>query len=259
MEVDKGQIRQVISNLVVNAKQAMWEGGMIEVRAENISLDAAHAVPLKSNRCVKVSIRDHGVGIPPENLHKIFDPYFTTRVNGSGLGLATAYSVIKNHGGHITADSELGAGTTFYFYLPVADRDIPVSQKEEKKQPVAKGRVLVMDDEEMLRDLTSRCLTRLGYKVTTARNGQEVIRLFKQSMDSRPYDAVIMDLTVPGGLGGKETIVELRKIDPNVKAIIASGYLDDPVLNDYKKYGFSAVIRKPFHINELYKTLNKIL
>mgnify|MGYP001098699542 CR=1 FL=1 len=261
VEIDEGQISQVINNLVINADQAMPEGGIIKVRAENITLKTGHSLPLTDGEYVKISVEDQGIGISKEHLQRVFDPYFTTKQKGSGLGLATSYSIIKNHGGYITAESRVGVGSTFHVYLPASPEKIPTDKGKVKEKPVVgRGRILLMDDERYIRNLLDRMLDSIGYEVTLATDGVEAIELYREAKDSgRPYDAVILDLTVPGGMGGKVAIQRLKEIDPEVKAIVSSGYSDDPVLSDFGEYGFSGFIAKPYRIRELSSVLHKVI
>jgi CheY-like chemotaxis protein len=260
VEADEGQIGQGVNNIVINAVHAMPEGGVIRISAENVILGEDSGIPVDQGDYVKVTFSDQGIGIPAEFLPKIFDPYFTTKQKGSGLGLAVTYSIIKNHGGHISVESELGKGTTFFVYLP-ASRTSVVEKTYEKDIPVSgKERVLIMDDEDMLREVAGMMLEELGYEVDFARDGEEAIQCYKKALESfHPFDAVIMDLTVPGGKGGKETIKELLKIAPEVKAIVSSGYSHDPVMSNFKEYGFSDVISKPYKCSELLNVLRRVL
>jgi PAS domain S-box-containing protein len=260
VEADEGQIGQVINNIVINAVQAMPEGGVVRISAENVILWEDSGMPVDQGDYVKVTFSDRGIGIPAEFLPKIFDPYFTTKQKGSGLGLAVTYSIIKNHGGYISVESELGKGAAFFVYLP-ASRTRAFEKTYEKDIPIScKGRVLIMDDEDMLREVAGLMLKELGYEVDFARDGEEAIESFKKALESfRPFDAVIMDLTVPGGKGGKETIKELLKIAPEVKAIVSSGYSHDPVMSNFKEYGFSDVISKPYKSSELLNVLRRVL
>ncbi len=260
LEVDEGQIIQVVHNLIINAVQAMPEGGVIKASVENLRLEKAHGVPLKPGRYLRISIQDHGIGIAEEHLPKIFDPYFTTKQKGSGLGLATAYSIIKRHHGHITVESRLGVGTTFRIYLPASEKAPPKTKEEEKRSLVGKGKILVMDDEEMIRETAKQMLSHIGYETETAREGGEAIELYKKAKESgEPFDAVILDLTVPGGMGGKEAIHRLLEMDPGLVAIVSSGYSNDPILSDFREYGFSAVATKPYGIEELRETLSEAM
>ena len=257
-EIDVGQISQVINNIVINANQAMPEGGIIQVAAENLIINAGHGLPVNPGRYIRISIKDQGVGIAEKHLKSIFDPYFTTKHDGSGLGLATTYSIIKKHEGHITVESRLGVGTTFHIYLPASDK--AVLEKEEVRLIKGQGRILVMDDEAPLRKMVGRMLKNLGYESEFAKDGAEAIRMYKEAQESeKPYDAVILDLTIPGGMGGKEAIKKLLEIDPEVKAIVSSGYSDDPVLSNFQEYGFKGMMPKPFESQSLSKVLHEVL
>jgi signal transduction histidine kinase/ActR/RegA family two-component response regulator len=260
VHADEGQIGQVITNLVINADQAMPDGGSIRVICSNITLNEDDSLSLKKGRYVSVSIQDQGIGVPEESIGKIFDPYFTTKATGAGLGLATAYSIIKKHGGHIAVESSVGKGSTFTFYLPVSQSLVSAPHPEEVKIPSGKGNILVMDDEESVRDVLGAMLLHFGYTAEFAKDGTEAIDRYANAMKSvKPFDAVIMDLTIPGGMGGKEAVKKLIQIDPNIKAIVSSGYSHDPILSDFKTYGFSGVITKPYRINELSEQLIKVL
>lgn len=261
-DIDVGQISQVVQNLIINAEQAMPEGGIIEIKGENIVIDENSSIPLSAGRYVKIMIRDHGVGIPQEYLRKIFDPYFTTKQKGSGLGLAVTYSVMASHHGYIDVESQAGVGTAFYLYLPASDKQL----KEKKTVDLAdryfkgKGRVLLMDDEELLRKTLGKVLNSLGYEVDFAEEGNRTVEMYeKVKGSSEAFDVVILDLTVAGGMGGKETIKKLLEIDPEVKAIVSSGYSNDPVMSDFKKFGFRGIVAKPFKIEELSQVLHQVL
>ena len=259
-EVDEGQIAQVIHNLIINARQAMPDGGTIQVSAENFALSAENNPFIKNGKYVKITVKDTGVGIQEEHLPKIFDPYFTTKEEGSGLGLATAYSIIKNHAGYIMAESAAGVGTTFYIHLPASKKEIGRVEAVEEKLVSGKEKILVMDDDDIIRDVAGKMLTKLGYEVDFARDGSEAIELYKKSKNSgRPFDVVIIDLTIPGGMGGRETMQKLLEIDPHVKAIVSSGYSDDAVMSNYTNYNFKGVIAKPYRIEELSKTVRSVL
>ena len=259
-DIDEVQISQVFNNLIINAVQAMPEGGTIEVRAENIVLGTEVVLPLNAGNYIKISIKDQGVGIPKKHLPKIFDPYFTTKQKGSGLGLTSSYSIIKKHEGHITVESELGAGTTFHIYLPARPGKIVQKKEAEPGVPFVSGRILVMDDDEILRDAISRILVHFGNEVEDAGDGTEAIEKYKKAKDNdRPFDVVIMDLTIQGGLGGKETIRKMLEMDSNAKVIVSSGYSDDPVLSDFRKYGFVGATPKPYNYKELLKLLNNVI
>ena len=268
VEVDRGQIDQVLNNLVINADQAMPNGGTIAVKAENITISeeittgTASFLPLMPGNYVKVSVIDEGIGIPPADLERIFDPYFTTKQEGSGLGLTTAFSIVKKHGGHITVKSALGKGSRFIFYLPAAKSD--ADEDESGKLPPPRlpesTRILVMDDDEIVRMVVTRLLSSNGYAVECAVRGEEAIGKYESAYtEGRPFDVVVMDLTVPGGMGGKEAMQKILAIDPKAKAIVFSGYSNDPVLANYREYGFSGVIEKPFSIDEFMRVLSRIM
>ncbi len=260
IEIDEGQMNQVINNLVINAVQAMPQGGTLEVRAVNMVVSNAQGLPLKPGKYAKIAISDDGLGIPQQHVDKIFDPYFTTKKKGSGLGLATCYSVIKKHDGHINVKSEVGVGTTFYFYLPASFKFLGAKDADEKPHAQSKGRILVMDDEELVRDLARELLQVLGYETALAKDGTETIAVYENTFRSgRPFDAVIMDLTIPGGMGGKETIQRLLRIDPKVKAIVSSGYSNDPVMAEYDVHGFRGVLPKPYNADDLATILSQVL
>lgn len=264
VEADKGQIKQVITNLINNADQAMPESGTIKIKAENINVSTEETLPLKAGKYVKITVSDEGTGISQEHLPKIFDPYFTTRQGDRGLGLSIAYSIVNKHDGFITAESKVGIGTTFYIYLPVSNKETaarPALKKaKEKAQIKGKGRILLMDDDDLIRRTVAELLKNLKYEIETAEDGAEAIELYKEAMESNNlFDAVIMDLTIPNGMGGKETIEKLLKIDPDVKAIVSSGFSDDPVMSDFRKYGFNDALPKPFGISDLDEKLQSML
>ncbi len=260
VEVDEGQISQVIHNLILNADQSMPEGGTIHISAENISFDSDAGLPLQEGKHVKVVIQDQGVGIAEDNLKKIFDPYFTTKEMGRGLGLSIIYSIIKNHDGYIAVESELGVGTTFTIYLPASDKQIEVKETEEDSFTDGDGKVLIMDDEKIIRESVGQLLMLKGYEVESVKDGDEAIALYKKAMEAlQPFDAVILDLTIRGGMGGKDVVKKLLEIDPNVKAIVASGYSNDPVLSNFREYGFVGVFAKHDKTAALGKTLYKVI
>ena len=260
VEADASQVNQVIQNVVVNASQSMPDGGTIHLYAENNVLGSVADVPLPEGRYVKISISDHGIGIDNEHLQRIFEPYYTTKQAGSGLGLAVCYSIIKNHGGHISSESTLGQGSTFTLYLPASDKKIPVEVSSEKKHISGAGKILIMDDEESVRDSMGAVLMEGGYDVEYASDGLKAIAKYKEAIESsHPFDAVLMDLTIPGGMGGKEAIKRLRNIDPNVKAIVLSGYSDDTVMSHFSDYGFSDALQKPYRPETLSEIVSNLL
>ena len=260
VEIDQGQVSHAIHNLVINADQAMPNGGRIKVSAENYAETRATGAHLAPGNYVKISVADEGVGIAPEHLPKIFDPYFTTKAKGSGLGLATSYTTIKKHGGHIEVESEVGCGATFSLFLPASDNRAQPSRRIVEVVQNGSGRILVMDDEDSIRDVASEMLTNLGYEVSTSKDGSEALTLFKKFLDlGEPFDAVIMDLTIPGGMGGREAIGKLREIDPEIKAIVSSGYCNDPIMGDFRQYGFAGVLAKPYDEREVEQLLHSLM
>ncbi|MEJ2167114.1 MAG: PAS domain S-box protein, partial [Desulfobacterales bacterium] len=238
VKVDIGQFSQVIHNLVINALQAMSKGGQIKLQADNITLKKVLDIPLKPGRYVEITVQDDGNGIAPEHLPKIFDPYFSTKSEGSGLGLTMSYTIIKRHDGHIAVESEAGKGTVFRIYLPATEK-VPVKTADTELGVIkGEGRILVMDDEEILRKVAERMLHELGYEATCVGDGAEVLETYEKTKTSeKPFDAVIMDLTIPGGMGGKETIKKLLEIDPKAVVVVSSGYSNDPIISSYEKYG----------------------
>jgi CheY-like chemotaxis protein len=256
VEVDEGQIRQVIHSVVQNAREAMPDGGVITITARNVTLTGDEGLPIGGGKFVKISVNDHGAGIEEENLSKIFDPYYTTKEKGSrkgmGLGLAICHSIMKAHDGLITAESAADAGTTVYLYFPVHAPKGQAAPKEVAALMTGTGRILVMDDEDAVRDIAGSMLEHLGYEATLARDGGEAISIHHEARAAgRPFDVVILDLTIPGGMGGKEAVKILLESDPNVRAIVSSGYSDDPIMSSFREHGFVAVIAKPYRLNEL--------
>jgi PAS domain S-box-containing protein len=265
--VDEGQICQVIHNLVINARQAMKEGGECIIQAHNVDGDEVDIsgfgqIAIYSDQWVQISFIDHGIGISKEDLEKIFDPYFTTKSTGSGLGLATSYSIVRNHGGVLSVKSELGKGSTFSLLLPATPnaKMAPDSPERDVKVEQGQGKILIMDDEIQIRKVLGEMVETCGYSYQTAKDGEEALRIFcrAQAMGD-PFSAVILDLTVPGGVGGKDVIRKLLTIDPQVKAIVVSGYSNDPVLANYQEYGFKGRVAKPFNIGDLSVVLHSVL
>lgn len=269
IEVDKDQFLQAFRNLIINAVQAMPGEGTINVSASNLVSGKDTGLPLAERKYVKIVIKEHGTGIPTELLKKIFDPYFSTKPNGSGLGLTSAYSIIKKHKGHIHVESQPGKGSVFIVYIPASEKEPPqplsrIDQNHVGQQAIKEGdrgrRILVMDDDRVVRDVAKKMLTHLGYQVEISANGNETIDLYKKSLEmNQPYDVVILDLTIPSGMGGVEALEKLLEIDPRVKAIVSSGYSDDPVIADFRRFGFQGFIIKPYMLMELKKTLDQVL
>ena len=260
VEIDAGQINQVINNLIINADQAMPDGGVINVRCENVTLKDNQISDLKKGSYVKITIQDQGDGISKEHITKIFDPYFSTKANGNGLGLATSYSILKKHDGHISVESTLGKGSSFVIYLPASSKDIAESQKTRNQIIKGNGRILVMDDDAMVRATFTQMLSHLGYQVTAVADGDEAIETYTASeQNNESFDLVIMDLTIPGGMGGKETISKLQELCPDVKCVVSSGYSHDPVMASFQEYGFKGILRKPFNIADLSAVINDLV
>jgi PAS domain S-box-containing protein len=257
--IDTGQISQVVQNIVINASQAMPTGGTIAIGCLNYCLESSGIIPVSPGDYIKIVVKDQGLGIPVDMLDKIFDPYFTTKQQGSGLGLATTHSIIINHNGHITVDSKLGQGATFTIYLPASQRIPELDPKEViVPQIIPQGKIMIMDDEKMIRSLVERSLSRSGYEVVLATDGNEAVHLYQKAKEAgAPIHLSIMDLTIPGGMGGKEATKEIHKIDPEAKVIVSSGYSNDPVMADFCKYGFCGAIAKPFQIKELMEVVAK--
>lgn len=252
--IDRGQISQVIQNLVINASQAMPAGGQIVIRGDNVATAPPSLAP---GQYVRLTVSDHGVGILPEHLPRIFDPYFTTKQKGSGLGLATAYSIVQRHDGLITVESTPGKGTRFTVYLPAA---VEANPRAAAAAVAGSGRVLLMDDEAAVREVGAKLLDALGYEASLAADGEECVRIYIEALRAgRRFDAVLLDLTVPGGMGGRECLERLRALDADVQAIVSSGYSNDPVMADHRRYGFIAVVAKPYDVAELSAALRRAL
>jgi len=261
VELDEGQFRQALNHLVINAMQAMPDGGQMEVKLENVELTEGFLPPLAAGKYVKLSIRDHGPGIEPKNLSRIFEPYFTPKRAGNGLGMATAYSVVRKHEGQIRVESTIGVGSVFHVYLPATFRAVqPVTSDVNQKEFFGHGRVLIMDDEPDVLEIAGHMLRMCGYEVETVRDGADVIeRYIRAKAAGQPFDAVIMDLTVPNGMGGREAIRRLKELAPEIKAIVSSGYSFDPVMANYRQYGFRGIIPKPYQMEELGRVLRDVI
>ncbi len=263
IEADEGQMSQVFHNLIINATQAMPGGGTLTVIAQNEMLADNNSFNLPSGTYIRLTFSDQGCGIEEDTLKRIFDPYFTTKAAGIGLGLASVHSIVSRHGGHIGAHSVIEKGTTFTIYLPSIGKEYTEYQADVAIQVTGKhqdGSVLVMDDDELIRDIASSILTHLGYEVTTCASGEEAIEIYKTSMESgTPFLAIIMDLTIPGGLGGKEAAEQILSLFPKACLIVSSGYSNDPIMSNYKDYGFSGAIAKPYNMLEVENVLNSLL
>ncbi|HUL38959.1 MAG TPA: ATP-binding protein [Methanomassiliicoccales archaeon] len=258
---DLGQLEQVFNNLIINAKQAMPSGGKLEVLVKTVELNDQKEIPLENGSYVSIEFKDKGVGIPEENLEKIFDPFFTTKPEGRGLGLSTALSIIKNHQGHLHVKSKVGEGTSMTVYLPVSiDANLDTCRNNTGKIGLGTGRILVMDDDEEILEVLSTLLDGIGYSVVATKNGEGAVAAYRKSIsEGKRFDLVIMDLTIKGGMGGKEAIKEIAAFDPSIKAIVSSGYSNDPIMANPHEYGFHAILAKPYTLQDLKEAINNIL
>ena len=273
VELDTQQMGQAIQNLIQNAIESMPEGGTVHVFAEDLTLMGKEQLPIPGipeGRYVKLEFQDEGHGIPEEDKSKVFDPYFSTKARGAqkgmGMGLTTALSIVKKHNGFMLLESNVPLGSTVAIYLPAANHDGKAVESGPEapvlgKEGPSKGlKVLVMDDERLLRELAEEMLQRLGYRVETAGNGTEAVEIYKKALDAaEPFDLVLLDLTVKGGPGGKEAIKGLLKLNPDVKAIVISGYADDPVMSNCEEYGFRTALSKPFLKTSLEDAVRKAM
>ena len=260
VEADEGQIRQAITNLLANACQAMPLGGLVKISAENVIADPALLPSLKEGAYVKLAISDQGTGIERNHMEKIFDPFFTTKQKGSGLGLTSAFSIVRSHNGRITVESEIGLGTTFTIYLPAALGKTAEEKAGGKVFLPGDKRILVMDDEDMVRNVIDRMLGQCGCTASFASDGREMIQLYSKGMESgRPFDAVIIDLIIASGMGGKEAVQKLLEVDPHARAIVSSGYSEDLIMSNFREFGFKGVLAKPYNLSELGKVLSEVI
>ncbi|MGB0371532.1 MAG: hybrid sensor histidine kinase/response regulator [Opitutales bacterium] len=266
ISADENQISQVINNLVLNAVQALDGVGEVFVTAKNSNVGniRAKALGIEPGAYVEIAVRDNGPGIPKDVLSRIFSPFFTTKDNGNGLGLASCRTIIKRHGGSLDVDSELGLGATFTCLIPAALEESEPTPTSTPTTPQTmssgKGRILVMDDEEMIRQIAGDMLQILGYEYGSAPDGEEMLKTYKQAMDAgERFDVVIMDLTIPGGMGGKEAAEKLLEMDPDACAVVSSGYSNDPIMEDPKSYGFTAAIQKPYTVQDLSGRMSELV
>lgn len=263
IEADEGQISQVFHNIIINATQAMPGGGVVTITARNETFSEAGTISIAPGQYVRLTFSDKGCGIEEDDLKKIFDPYFTTKLTGNGLGLASVHSIISRHGGHISAASVAGRGATFTIHLPSTGEPC-VNNLSDTGSPGCEdyksGSILVMDDEEIIREMTVEILGYFGYQATTCLNGAEAIELYSAARESgAPFSAVIMDLTIPGGMGGKEAAEYILALDPKACLIVSSGYSNDPIMSDYGSYGFAGAVAKPYTIKQLGMLLHTLL
>ncbi len=262
VNADESQMAQVVHNLIQYARHAAAEQPRIDIHAVNQEFSGDPLSLLKPGRYIRISIRDHGAGMAPDQLNKIFDPYFSPRTQGQGLELASAYSIVRKHEGQIRVESVSGEGTVFHIYLPASAGVVNESatQVRRRAQRQGSGRILVMDDEASIRKVATMLLARSGYTPVTAADGAEAVALYRTARDrGQPFAAVIMDLTVPDGMGGAEAVKQLRLIDPGVKAIVSSGYSNDPVMANFREHGFLGVVPKPYDPVELAAVLGEVL
>ncbi len=258
-DVDPSQTFQALQNLVSNAAQAMPGGGVVTLSAENAVVTRDAALPLEAGRYVRITVTDQGVGIAPADLERVFDPYFTTKATGTGLGLAITYSVVRRHGGHVSIASALGKGTTVTLYLPAAASAAPAAATE-LPPAIGTGRVLVVDDDEDVRDVAIAMIEALGYEAHGVREGGQAIEAYRAAAAAgRAFDAVLVDLTIRGGMGGREAVEKLRAEFPAVRAIVSSGYSNDPVMSEFERHGFCDLVTKPYDLTRLGETLQRVL
>ncbi|QWV98700.1 ABC transporter substrate-binding protein [Geomonas nitrogeniifigens] len=262
VEADEGQMNQAFNNLIINAVHAMPGGGTLTVAGRNELMEQENRLGLAPGHYVRLDFRDEGCGISEIDQKKIFDPYFTTKASGTGLGLASTHSIVTRHGGVILVDSTPGRGATFTIYLPSLGESAAdlVREQETDESPAGGGSVVVMDDEELIRDLACAMLVQLGYHATACCDGAEAVELYRAALErGEGYDAVIMDLTIPGGMGGKEAAQRILELDPEARLIVSSGYSNDPIMSDYKKHGFSATLEKPYTVKEIARVLTGVI
>jgi PAS domain S-box-containing protein len=259
-EADESQFRHALYNLLINAVQAMPDGGTISVRAVNESMGPGNPYELSPGTYIRIAVQDHGCGISPENLQRIFDPYFTTKPGSTGLGLASVYSIVKRHYGAVEVSSSAGGGSTFTLHLPSSPGRMHDEEENEQVMVSGSGKLLIMDDEEFIRDILNEILLMLGYQVECCADGREAVERFLAArVNGTPFDAVMLDLTVPCGMGGKEAAEKILEIDPQAVLVVSSGYSSDPVIANFSQYGFSAAISKPFTADTLGRELEKLV
>jgi len=255
VEADPGQMGQVISNLVINAQQAMPDGGTIFIEAGNFVLSGV--------RQVRIIIKDNGIGIAPQHLEKIFDPYFSTKQKGSGLGLASAFSIVSMHKGIIQAESKLNEGSAFTIYMPASEKKAEETGGHKKRsdgEHLSHARILILEDEKIVSDVLGKMIERMGCSAAFSAEGSDAVRIYREAFNSEScFDLVITDLTIPGGMGGQEAAQEILKIDPQARLIVSSGYATDPVMANYSDYGFKGIVVKPYHFRDLQAVVEKVL
>ena len=259
-EVDPGQISQVIQNLVMNAMQAMPSGGIVHISLDNRVVGPERGFGVEPGRYLCIEVQDSGAGIPADVADRIFEPYFSTKARGSGLGLSASYSIVSNHGGHIGFESEPGRGSLFRVLLPASERSVERGMTVPDGAPRGRGRILVMDDEPMVRQVLVAMLVHAGYEASAVADGDETVKAWTRAREEgRPFDAVVVDLTVPGGMGGVDTLRRLQELEPAVRVIVSSGYSNAPVLADHRRYGFRGMVAKPFRPSDLQAVVASVL
>jgi PAS domain S-box-containing protein len=260
VEIDADQISQVIQNIVTNADQAMPDGGSLFVKIDKTKINKIAGLPVAPGEYLRLSFRDQGTGIIEEHLNRVFDPYFTTKQTGSGLGLASCYSIISNHGGAIDVKSKVSQGTEFTLILPTSASQPSEHESVSDEELKGNGRILLMDDEKTIRALGQKILQEVGYRVDVASDGNSAVILFKQAQkEGNPYAAVVLDLTIPGGVGGEETMKKLLELDPKLRGIVCSGYSEHPLMTEHQRYGFGECITKPFRARDLLNAVARLL
>lgn len=259
VNADPGQLSQVINNITLNAAQSMDGGGEIRIAAANVCIPMSSSLPLDKGEYVRISIEDHGCGISEDDIGKIFDPYFSTKEHGSGLGLATCFSIIQKHGGHIDVSSEIGKGTQVCIYLPANLEDVESQSEGTDAVAQGAGRILVMDDERSIREYARTSLSSYGYAVSVVVDGSEALQVYQSALDSEePFKVVVLDLTIRNGMGGLEASKLLRQLDPNVSLIVSSGYSNDPIMADFEDYGFGYRLAKPYRPEEIARAVQQV-
>lgn len=258
VNIDKDQISQVIQNITINAKEAMPQGGTLFINVYNQQI--ANNASIKDGKYIKIEMIDQGKGIPKKKLKNIFEPYFTTKSKGNGLGLFVCYSIIKNHEGYINVTSDVYKGTCFTILLPAVKNKVKSKKNIKEKNIKINGRVLILDDEKVILDVFEKMFKIIGLQCVCVRDGEKALHIIKENQKNKtPFNLAILDLTIKGGSGGKDIIKKIKQINPKIKTIVSSGYSNDKVISEYKKYGFDRVLRKPFLFEDLIKTVRELL
>lgn len=258
-DIDRGQLEQVVCNIILNADQAMPDGGVVTISSDNVEMHDEAESSLPAGRYVCLTFEDNGIGIPEQNRAQIYDPFFTTKQTGNGLGIPTVHSIIKQHGGHMDISSIVDEGTVIHIYLPASETPTAIRSETNHTPHTGSGLVLVLDDNDMVLRMARMLLEHMGYDPVCVRDGRDAIEAYRLAMDKRtPFKLLLLDLTIPGGMGGDKTIRALREIDPGVKAIVSSGHGSDPIMSNYAELGFCAAIAKPYTLAQLSQVLNQV-